>query len=184
MEAPDWLKMQNYYRISHNIWFFVYFRTERSTDQVIKPVNMDALTKWVTEIPEDVKRDIHKIAPMLQRLGYNPDSYPPNYGKPDKAVADNTLFVKNNEEYWNRKLDLLNISIPSSQDSKQNIVSQNMENKEKISDNVERQNINNNEKSPDKDFNNNEQNQMDVAVEQVDKNSKIKDVEGRWQDLL
>ena len=78
-------------------------RVEKSTDQVIKPVNMEALVKWVDHVPADVRHDIHKIAPMLSRLGYDPDAYPPTYGQADAIVANNTWLVKQNEEYWQRK---------------------------------------------------------------------------------
>lgn len=78
-------------------------RVEKSTDQVIKPVNMEALVKWVNHVPMDVRRDIHKIAPMLSRLGYDPEAYPPTYGQADAMVANNTLLVKQNEKYWQRK---------------------------------------------------------------------------------
>lgn len=44
-------------------------RLERSTDQVIKPINMEALSKWVGAIPKDVVRDMATIAPMLEFLG-------------------------------------------------------------------------------------------------------------------
>lgn len=47
----------------------VHFRRELSTDQVDKPVNVGALTKWVEFIPDDVKRDMRSIAPILQKLG-------------------------------------------------------------------------------------------------------------------
>lgn len=46
-------------------------RVERSSDQVIKPVNLEALTKWVGNIPEDVVHDMANIAPMLSILGEN-----------------------------------------------------------------------------------------------------------------
>jgi protein-tyrosine sulfotransferase len=36
---------------------------------VVKPVNLDALSKWVGQFPEDVVRDMASIAPMLQQLG-------------------------------------------------------------------------------------------------------------------
>lgn len=78
-------------------------RIERSTDQVVKPINLEALTKWVNAVPEDVRRDIHTIAPMLSKLGYDPDAYPPNYGQADKVVQDNTLEIKKNEEFWQKK---------------------------------------------------------------------------------
>lgn len=68
-------------------------RTERSTDQVIKPVNLEALTRWVGHIPTDVQDDLENIAPMLRRLGYNPNANPPDYGQPDPEVINNTQRV-------------------------------------------------------------------------------------------
>ncbi|ODN04928.1 Protein-tyrosine sulfotransferase [Orchesella cincta] len=47
-------------------------KVERSSDQVVKPVNVEALTKWVGAIPDDVVRDMETIAPMLSNLGYSP----------------------------------------------------------------------------------------------------------------
>ena len=79
------------------------FRTERSTDQVIKPVNLEALTRWVSSIPEDIKQDMAYIAPMLSKLGYDPNAYPPIYGDADKNVAENTIHIHNNDEYWRKK---------------------------------------------------------------------------------
>lgn len=70
-----------------------FCRVERSTDQVIKPVNVEALSKWVGKIPADVLRDMAVIAPMLSRLGYDPHANPPNYGRPDPRVLDNTRRV-------------------------------------------------------------------------------------------
>lgn len=51
---------------------------------------MEALTKWVGNIPEDVVRDMADIAPMLSVLGYDPYANPPVYGAPDRVVSDNT----------------------------------------------------------------------------------------------
>lgn len=68
-------------------------RIERSTDQVIKPVNLEALSKWTGHIPGDVVRDMAHIAPMLARLGYDPYANPPNYGNPDPIVINNTQRV-------------------------------------------------------------------------------------------
>jgi len=59
-------------------------KLERSTDQVVKPVNADALSKWVGAIPDDVVREMDTIAPMLEKLGYNPKANPPKYGVPDQ----------------------------------------------------------------------------------------------------
>jgi len=79
------------------------YRVEKSTDQVIKPVNMEALGRWAEFVPVDVRYEIHKIAPMLDRLGYDADAYPPTYGQADSLVTNNTRLVKMNEEYWQRK---------------------------------------------------------------------------------
>lgn len=62
-------------------------RVERSTDQVMKPVNTDALSKWVGNIPSDVISDMAEIAPMLTRLGYDPRSNPPDYTRPERNVS-------------------------------------------------------------------------------------------------
>jgi protein-tyrosine sulfotransferase len=78
-------------------------KIEKSTDQVIKPVNLEGLSHWVDSVPLDVRRDIRQIAPMLARLGYDPDAYPPNYGEADTIVANNTQLIKQNEVYWQRK---------------------------------------------------------------------------------
>lgn len=84
------------------------FRVERSSDQVIKPVNLEALTKWVGNIPDDVVRDMAEIAPMLSVLGYDPYGNPPAYGSPDAFVADNTKRIRANVQLWeNRAKDLL-----------------------------------------------------------------------------
>lgn len=81
--------------------FVLFGRVERSSDQVIKPVNLEALTKWVGQIPEDVVRDMAEIAPMLSVLGYDPYANPPAYGSADSFVKDNTLKVCVSV-YWER----------------------------------------------------------------------------------
>ncbi|CAD7090723.1 unnamed protein product [Hermetia illucens] len=78
-------------------------KVERSSDQVIKPVNLEALSKWVGQIPSDVVRDMADIAPMLSVLGYDPYANPPDYGKPDSWVQDNTFKVKANRKMWEHK---------------------------------------------------------------------------------
>ncbi|XP_017276745.1 protein-tyrosine sulfotransferase 1 [Kryptolebias marmoratus] len=62
-------------------------KVERSTDQVMKPVNTDALSKWVGNIPPDVVSDMAEIAPMLARLGYDPHANPPDYRKVQPLVS-------------------------------------------------------------------------------------------------
>ncbi|CAL1573163.1 unnamed protein product [Knipowitschia caucasica] len=66
-------------------------KVERSTDQVVKPVNTEALSKWVGNIPEDVLGDMAEIAPMLSRLGYNPHANPPDYSQTEPLVPGYNL---------------------------------------------------------------------------------------------
>lgn len=47
----------------------------------------------VGHIPDDVVRDMADIAPMLSVLGYDPYANPPDYGKADSWVQDNTKRV-------------------------------------------------------------------------------------------
>lgn len=85
----------------------IKYRVERSSDQVIKPVNLEALSKWVGQIPSDVVHDMADIAPMLSVLGYDPYANPPDYGKPDAWVQDNTSKVcaTNNQTAGRQHLD-------------------------------------------------------------------------------
>lgn len=69
---------------------------ELSTDQVVKPVNTEALVKWVGKIPADVVTDMANLAPMLNRLGYDPLANPPNYSKTDLLFLNNTKVVRSN----------------------------------------------------------------------------------------
>lgn len=75
-------------------------KVERSSDQVVKPVNLEALSKWVGHIPDDVIQDMEDVAPMLSHFGYDPNGNPPKYGKPDSEVVDNTNDVLKNEVKW------------------------------------------------------------------------------------
>lgn len=75
-------------------------KVERSTDQVIKPVNLEALSKWVGAMPTDAVIHMSETAPMLAVLGYDPLANPPNYGIPDSFVADNTKEVALNNKWW------------------------------------------------------------------------------------
>lgn len=80
-------------------------KVERSSDQVVKPVNLDALTKWVGQMPQDVVEDMANIAPMLATLGYDPYGNPPNYGQADAVVANNTWRIKREQDIWKHKAD-------------------------------------------------------------------------------
>lgn len=53
----------------------------------MKPVNRDALSKWVGQIPADVISEMAEIAPMLARLGYDPQANPPDYAKPETMLS-------------------------------------------------------------------------------------------------
>jgi protein-tyrosine sulfotransferase len=75
-------------------------KVERSSDQVIKPINLEALSPWVGKIPADVVRDMDSVAPMLRKLGYDPNANPPNYGEADSKIKENTDQIRANREYW------------------------------------------------------------------------------------
>ncbi|CAG0924674.1 unnamed protein product, partial [Notodromas monacha] len=62
-------------------------KVERSSDQVIKPVNLGALTKWVGHVPKEVEAELGEIAPMMKVFGYDPSDPNPKYGEPDPDVA-------------------------------------------------------------------------------------------------
>ena len=71
---------------------------------MIKPVNLEALSKWVDAIPEEVKRDMSAIAPMLAKLGYDPNAYPPHYGDASQFASDNTHDIRAKEDYWRQRM--------------------------------------------------------------------------------
>jgi len=76
---------------------------ERSTDQVIKPINPEPLTTWVGKIPVHLLADMSNIAPMLAVLGYDPHANPPNYGKIDDFVRNNMQLIKQQAAEWAEK---------------------------------------------------------------------------------
>ncbi|CDW57654.1 protein tyrosine sulfotransferase A [Trichuris trichiura] len=78
-------------------------KTEKSTDQVIKPLYTSSLTLWVGKIPTDVVHDMGRVAPMLAFLGYDPHSNPPDYGKADDLVRLKAKEL-NNVVFWRNKL--------------------------------------------------------------------------------
>ena len=93
-------------------------KVERSTDQVVKPVNLEALNSWVGKIPDDVVAEMDTIAPMLSVLGYDPHANPPNYGEADLKIKMNTQDVKTNKEYWGRLAEKYSIHAGDSPDSR------------------------------------------------------------------
>lgn len=77
--------------------------------KVIKPINLEALTKWVGNLPEDVLEEIDEIAPMLKVLGYDTKKTFVSYGQPDPEVLQITNDLKKNENFWNGlKHDIFN----------------------------------------------------------------------------
>ena len=80
---------------------------ERSSDQIVNPVNIKALTEWVGSFPVELLSTMDKTAPMLKVLGYDPKANPPNYGKPDQEILNNTNFLDQNMEYWEAKKEQL-----------------------------------------------------------------------------
>ncbi|XP_053950549.1 protein-tyrosine sulfotransferase isoform X1 [Anastrepha ludens] len=145
-------------------------KVERSSDQVIKPVNLEAMSKWVGNIPENVVRDMADIAPMLSILGYDPYANPPDYGKPDAWVQDNTFKVKANQQQWENKarneLHLVQHQVPK--DSKSQEADDNNNNNNNNNNKQRRRHTNNNENN-----NNDNANQaiMDYEDDNADQNN-------------
>ena len=80
---------------------------ERSSDQIIKPINVDALKSWVGFYDDDILNDMDSITPMLSKLGYDPWDSKPSYGVPDSEVLDNTNNVHENKVAWDKKAEML-----------------------------------------------------------------------------
>jgi len=55
-----------------------------------EPINADSLTKWAEHISYDVRADVRSLAPMLDMLGYDADSYPPDYSSTRLALVYHT----------------------------------------------------------------------------------------------
>ena len=70
---------------------------------MVKPINLEALTKWIGHIPVDVLKELDTLAPMLKKLSYDTQSATPSYGTADQLVLDNMNRLKENEEFWNAK---------------------------------------------------------------------------------
>ena len=71
---------------------------DHSSDQVVKPVSIEDLFKWVGKMPEDVIEDMANIAPMLEKMGYDAHGNPPIYGIPDTEVVKNTKDDKEQKD--------------------------------------------------------------------------------------
>ena len=76
-------------------------KLERSSDQVIKPVNLLALYEWQQN--KDILNILDKldtIAPILRKLGYDSTSNSTNYGQADFKVITDTQNIQKNKKYW------------------------------------------------------------------------------------
>lgn len=80
---------------------------ERSSDQVVKPINIAALTQWVGTFPTHLVESMGQVAPMLARLGYDPDENPPLYGEPDDEVWKQTQDLEEHKDDWSEKVKKL-----------------------------------------------------------------------------
>ncbi|CAD5120370.1 DgyrCDS8943 [Dimorphilus gyrociliatus] len=80
-------------------------KVERSSSQVIQPVNLNALYNWTKDFPKDLQKRGKLIAPMLQTLGYKPDHFPPFYGKPNDNVIVKTREIHLEANYWKKLAD-------------------------------------------------------------------------------
>jgi protein-tyrosine sulfotransferase len=98
-------------------------RTEHSSDQVIKPINLEALTKWFGHIPNDVKRELDTLAPMLKKLGYDTQSDTPSYGNADQLVLKNMNQLKENAEFWKAKVKVYARQLPNATNLSRNSLS-------------------------------------------------------------
>jgi len=74
--------------------------SERSSDQVLKPVNTASLTAWVGTFPKEVLSEMATIAPMLETLGYDPNDNEPNYEKADPEVLRNNRELTEQAGMW------------------------------------------------------------------------------------
>ncbi|XP_017481028.1 PREDICTED: protein-tyrosine sulfotransferase-like, partial [Rhagoletis zephyria] len=154
-------------------------KVERSSDQVIKPVNLEALSKWVGNIPDNVVRDMADIAPMLSILGYDPYANPPDYGKPDAWVQDNTFKVKANQQQWENKarneLHLVQHQVPKGFKSQEGDDNNNQNNgnnnNDKDNNNLRRRNGNQKENSNKKDKRSQDYGNMDYEDDNTDNNN-------------
>lgn len=69
---------------------------------MVKAINLEALSKWVGQIPQDVVNDMAEIAPMLEILGYDAMANPPDYEK-SKFKID---YLKlSNYKFNNREIE-------------------------------------------------------------------------------
>ena len=93
-------------------------KVERSSDQIIKPINVDALTTWVGFYDEDILEDMDAIAPMLRKFGYDPEDEKPVYGVPDGEVANNTHQIHQKKQFWENKAKELLSEMDKKKDKK------------------------------------------------------------------
>lgn len=57
----------------------IWWMRKRPRNQAVRPVALSRLSKWVDRIPEETLQEMTDLAPMLAKLGYDPNANPPNY---------------------------------------------------------------------------------------------------------
>ena len=75
-------------------------KSEKSSDQVIKPVYLDGLNSWVGKIPKGILDELDQLVPMMKKLGYDTKSKWIDYSLADEKVKNNTQNIKDNKEHW------------------------------------------------------------------------------------
>ncbi|KAF7260942.1 hypothetical protein EG68_01813 [Paragonimus skrjabini miyazakii] len=74
---------------------------EPSTNQVVNPLYMHALSSWVSDnstLPQDFIYNVHKHSDVLRNLGYDKFGIPPVYGQAELAAENQTrgqYIIKN-----------------------------------------------------------------------------------------
>jgi protein-tyrosine sulfotransferase len=77
-------------------------KSEKSSDQVIKPVNLEGLNAWVGNIPMEILEELDQLVPMMKKLGYDTKSNLIDYSLADEKVRNNTQNIKENKKYWKK----------------------------------------------------------------------------------
>ena len=91
---------------SHFVFVSNAYSMEFSADQVMQPINANALSSWVENIPANMVDKIAELAPMLRTLGYNSDSQIANYTFAENDGL-NALNTTQRESWLSKALTVL-----------------------------------------------------------------------------
>ncbi|CAK9291920.1 unnamed protein product [Gordionus sp. m RMFG-2023] len=78
-------------------------KLERSSDQVIRPINTEALYRWMDSFPLEIFNQAKEIAPMLITLNYSTEGFP-YYGEPDTLVIKNNQRIQSHHDVYDEKI--------------------------------------------------------------------------------